>query len=126
LYDGCEELILELRKQGRRMAILSAAKEDQIHDLLKFHGIDDCFDLVYGLDHTHAHSKVVRGKELAEVWGAYPAENLLLIGDTDHDFEVAEAMNIDSLLLGDGHQDALRLQKLSERVITNRFSVGGQ
>ena len=120
LFAGCEDLIKKIQAQGRRIAILSAAQEDHVHQLLDFHGIDQCFDEVFGLSHSHAHSKIERGKELLSLWGG-EAERLMLIGDTDHDYEVGQALQIDTLILADGHQGMERLGGLSCPVISDRY-----
>jgi phosphoglycolate phosphatase len=120
LFDQSEELIRELHTNGVPCAILSAAQEKDIHDLLRHHRLDDCFHQVFGLDHSHATSKKQRGKELLECLGK-PAEKVMLIGDTDHDFEVAHALGMEVLILADGHQTYERLSKLPCQVLRTRY-----
>jgi phosphoglycolate phosphatase len=60
------------------------------------------------LDNIHAKSK----KEIGVAWkNANPNIRALMIGDTDHDAEVAEAMGIDCVLVTAGHQSRERLEK---------------
>ena len=40
-----------------------------------------------------------------------------IIGDTIHDFEVAESLGIGCVLIADGHQSVERLQKTGGKVI---------
>jgi phosphoglycolate phosphatase len=49
-----------------------------------------------------------------------PKEEILLIGDTLHDHEVAEATGINCILVAHGHQSAERL-KYSGRDVVNNF-----
>ncbi len=41
---------------------------------------------------------------------------LILVGDTDHDLEVGDALGIDVLLVTGGHQSHARLSKRHSRV----------
>ncbi len=45
--------------------------------------------------------------------------NILLIGDTIHDYEVAREINSDCILMSHGHQDEERLLKLGIPVVNN-------
>ncbi|MBN1846929.1 MAG: HAD family hydrolase, partial [Sedimentisphaerales bacterium] len=61
-----------------------------------------------GMNDYYAHSKVENGK----LWVRqlpYPPEDILFIGDTTHDFEVARAMGTDCVLVSFGHQSEQRL-----------------
>jgi phosphoglycolate phosphatase len=120
LFDQTEDLIHDLKNKGYRLAILTAAIESDVHDLLAHHGIDQAFDEVFGLDHCEANSKVERGKQLYTSMGLDPARTLL-IGDTDHDFEVGHALGAPTLLLADGHQSYERLQRLDCSVLSTRY-----
>ena len=44
---------------------------------------------------------------------------ILMIGDTEHDFEVAEAIGIDCILLSHGHHNHSRLKKTGVPVFRN-------
>ena len=46
-----------------------------------------------------------------------------MVGDTLHDSEVAEAMNIDCLLVDHGHISRERLEKTGRKVISNLNQV---
>lgn len=120
LFDQTEELILALKSKGYRLAILTAAIESDVHDLLAHHGIDEAFDEVFGLDHCEASSKVERGKQLYASMGL-EAGKTLLIGDTDHDFEVGQALGAPTLLLADGHQSYERLHRFDCAVLPSRY-----
>lgn len=121
LFGQTEALIRDLRSSGYRLAILTAAIESDVHDLLAHHGIDDAFDEVYGLDHCEASSKVERGRQMVASMGL-DAGKTLLIGDTDHDFEVGRDLGVPTLLLADGHQSYERLQRLACTVLPTRYA----
>jgi len=104
LFDGTEALLGRLQGVGKKQSILSASRERELHDLVKQFNIGKYFDHVCGLVDFHAVSKKERGQELMTLWGA-PKDNTILVGDMDHDVEVAEALGIDVLLVDNGHQD---------------------
>ncbi len=120
LFDQTQELINDLGDSGYRLVILTAAIESDVHDLLAHHAIDDAFDEVFGLDHCEASSKVERGRQMVESLGLEP-RSTLLIGDTDHDFEVGQDLGAPTLLLADGHQSYERLRRLDCSVLPTRY-----
>lgn len=120
LFEQTEELIEGLKNDGYQLAILTAAIESDVHDLLAHHGINDAFEEVFGLDHCEATSKAERGQQLFASMKLDPAKTLL-IGDTDHDFEVGHQLGAPTLLLADGHQSYERLQSLACKVLPTRY-----
>jgi phosphoglycolate phosphatase len=95
---------------------LTAAPEDSVKALLRAFGIDGFFAAVYGLQDVYARSKLARGQQLMADLGIAPGE-LILIGDTDHDLEVAKALGIEAVLLTGGHQCQSVLERAHHRVV---------
>ena len=67
---------------------------------------------------------------LSKPWGLsfinelpYDKDEIIMVGDTLHDSEVAEAMNIDCLLVDHGHISRERLEKTDRKVISNLNQV---
>ncbi len=90
-----------LRARGLSQILLSATERNMLQGQVKGLGLESYFDEILGLDHIHAHSKVA----LARAWrAAHPEANAFMIGDTEHDFEAAEAMKMDCYLIAGGHQ----------------------
>jgi phosphoglycolate phosphatase len=71
-------------------------------------GISGYFEQTPGFDNIQAYSKEGIAKEWME---ANPSARVLLIGDTDHDCEVAGSTGMDCMLVATGHQS---LERLSE------------
>lgn len=120
LFKGAKDLLREIKASGRRQSILSAAHEVHLKQLLGHFGILDLFDRVYGARDHYAAGKAGLGKELMREIGVSPARTLL-IGDTDHDKQVATELGIDVLLLGDGHQSFDRLVALHPNTLKSRY-----
>lgn len=88
---------------GIRQFILSAMHQDILEDCLKHYQIDHFFEHVSGLDNHYAASKTENGHRLiADL--SLDVNELLLIGDTVHDFEVASALGCSCILVANGHQ----------------------
>lgn len=121
LFEGTEELLRLMKAQGKKQSVLSAARQRELDELLVHFKIREYFDHVFGLNDAFAHSKIDRGKELMKLWGA-PKENVILVGDMDHDADVAKELGIDIVLLGDGHQHYENLRLLHPQVIPSRYT----
>ncbi len=120
LFDGVVSTLGHLRNHGVQHAILSAGRQEHIDEMISHFGISELFHSVYGIDHHYADSKIGRGQELMHTWQVDPAQTLL-VGDTDHDLDVGEALGIEVLLVADGHQSFARLSQKHHRVLETRF-----
>lgn len=117
LHNGVEEMLDELKSLEIKHSILSAAQQDWLLKQLHHFGIRNYFEHVYGLTNFLGQSKVDRGHELIQASDLSPKE-LLLVGDTDHDVEVAQALGIDVVIYADGHQSPERFRHLNVPVLT--------
>ncbi len=116
LHDGAADLLAILQGDGKQQSILSASSEAHIHNVIPKHGIDHYFDHMFGIGDHMARSKRARGLELIAASGTDPARTIM-VGDTDHDFEVGQAMGVDVLLVAHGHQSYQRLRAVHDRVV---------
>lgn len=103
-HAGITELIAHLAARGVRQAVLSAMYEQELRAALHSLQLDHCFEAIYGLGDLFARSKVERGRQLVAALGLQAAAEILLIGDTDHDIEVAHALGVQPISLTIGHQ----------------------
>jgi phosphoglycolate phosphatase len=108
LREGAPETLNTIRKRGIAMSVLSACEIGTLERMLEERGIRHFFDHVFGLDNINATSKLDQGKLLVDALDLPPAE-ILLVGDTNHDHEVAEDLGIRCVLLTGGHQSKARL-----------------
>ena len=116
VYGGLRELLQQLRSSSKTTSILTALNHDILHEQLITFDLKNYFDHAFGLPDHRAHSKVGRGRELMTFVGIAP-EDTIVIGDTDHDLEVADALGVDVILLADGHQAEARLKKTRALVV---------
>jgi len=101
---------------GIRQFILSAMKQDILSDCLNHYQIDHFFEHVSGLDNHYATSKAENGHRLISDLKLDVGE-LVLVGDTVHDFEVATALGCACILIANGHQSKEVLQSTAVVVI---------
>ncbi len=101
-------LLREVRELGAGQIILSASELGLLTSQLRELGIYDCFSEVLGLDNIHANSKTQLAREWRE---RHPHAKALFIGDTEHDFDTAQAMGADCILVASGHRPLHALQK---------------
>ena len=71
-------------------------------------GVRHFFERVIGLDNHYAFGKIEKGKMWLEKMNNNP-NDVLMIGDTIHDFEVAMELNIDCILIPSGHHSKEKL-----------------
>ena len=121
LFEGTQELLTELSEKGISSAVLTAAEESTAERLISHFGIRHYFQEVYGLDHSLADSKVKRGHQLMDQLN-WDRSRIVLIGDTDHDAQVAQSLGIEVILLADGHQCHSRWDGLDVEHFICRYS----
>ena len=76
---------------------------------LKQKAIINYFENISGIEDHYAHSKVEIGKGLLQKI-PFSKQEIVLIGDTLHDLEVAEELRVDCVLVANGHQSRKRLE----------------
>jgi len=109
LHDGARELIETLRAQGIPQAVLSAYEQKALLEATNWFKLTGFFTDIIGLNDIYAAGKVENGKQYIAGLDIDPSD-VLFIGDTLHDFEVAEAMSVQCVLVANGHNSRARLE----------------
>jgi len=109
LYPGVLEALERVRERGTRQFVLSAMEEGMLRSMIDLLGIGGYFDAVYGLAHQEGDSKLERAHALLGEQ-KIDSGSSLLIGDTEHDAEVARAVGATPVLVAQGHQNEERLK----------------
>jgi phosphoglycolate phosphatase len=116
LHQDAIRVLKSFQSKGIRQFILSAMKQDILEECLRHYEIDHYFEHVSGLDNHYADSKEENGHQLiAEL--KLDASELVFIGDTMHDFEVASALGCTCILIANGHQSKEVLQSTGALVL---------
>jgi phosphoglycolate phosphatase len=116
LYEGIVGVLEQIRQLGIGQSILSAYSQHTLDEMVDHYGLRKYFTHVAGLDNIYAASKLHLGKALIQRLGTGKRE-AVVIGDTEHDHEVACAMEADCILIANGHQSKGRLQALGVPVL---------
>ena len=115
IYDGVIDLLNKLTKLNKKIILLSASQIDNLLEQTNYFEITKYFNKILGLDNIHAKSKVDIAKKYF-IENNIDLSKAIMIGDTIHDMEVANELNIDSLLIANGHQSYDRLIRVTNAV----------
>lgn len=108
LRAGAAQTLALLKARGISCSVLSACELSLLRQMMTERGILEYFEHVYGLSNLYAHSKLALGHDMLAQTGM-TAGSSVLVGDTTHDFEVAEALGLPCLLMTGGHQATVKL-----------------
>lgn len=109
-------LLSSIHQNGQSQSILSAYMQETLEELVDHFKLRNYFDYLSGSGDIYARGKVEQGKVLMEKLGLKKGESIL-IGDTIHDYEVAEEIGADCLLTAEGHQSYERLSSTGCNVV---------
>ena len=113
IFDGVIELVNEAHSKGYKCIVLSASEVEILKQQLTEFGIYDLFDDVIGISDIYAVSKV---DSAVNYFKGQDISDSILIGDTDHDKEVADKLGCKCILVASGHESYERLIKCNDIV----------
>jgi len=122
LTEGAQDCISFLHSHNVGQNILSAYERNHLLSAVKHYGIDSYFDNICGLENVYAASKIELGRALVGRLNIAP-ERILMVGDTDHDKHVADAIGVDCVMLATGHNNYQRLEALGTHVFKNQLEL---
>ncbi|MDX2111390.1 MAG: HAD hydrolase-like protein [Verrucomicrobiota bacterium] len=103
--------LAEFQRAGWQQAILSAYRQDMLRETVHRYELANYFEAIRGLDNLQALGKASLGCALLAEQG-WVCDKVVLVGDTSHDYEVAQAMGVRCVLVSHGHYDHARLVAL--------------
>ena len=113
VFDDVIEAMDFFDARGIGQTLLSATELSMLKGQIEMLGLGDRFEEILGMGDIHASSK----EGLAKEWRArHKEERVLLIGDTDHDLQVARSIGATCALVSRGHQSAEYLLTLTDAV----------
>ena len=110
LYPGVRDILRSLAEQGARQIIVSASQQQALESQVAGHGVGECFAALLGISDIYAGSKSGLARRYFQKHGISP-EQALFVGDTLHDWEVAQEAGCPCVLLAQGHQSRTRLEQ---------------
>jgi len=124
LFKPANELLSKLKLAGYHQSILSAMEHERLVQSLIDKKVFQLFDQVAGIDDHYAHSKLEIGYDLLNKIN-FNFNEILMIGDTLHDLEVAKKLGIEILLVANGHQSKERLLAETPNVVDDFSEIMG-
>jgi phosphoglycolate phosphatase len=120
LHASANELLNRLQAGGLEQAVLSAYPHGVLIEILRNYDLEKYFSGISGLEDIYAAGKIETGRALLKrlKW-----RDAVLIGDTAYDYEVAQALGIDCLLLSHGHNSKDRLLTCGVVVAESLFEL---
>jgi phosphoglycolate phosphatase len=122
LHDGALDVIASLGDLLEGQVVVSAMEHSLLGTMLKDYGVMPHLRTHQGTKDLQAGSKVDVGVALVRTLDLNPRE-VLLIGDTAHDLELAEAIGCACALHVGGHQARERLQATGCDIVDDLQSV---
>ena len=101
---------------GKQNIILSAMMKDILIDSVREKGVEQYFTEILGIDNIYAESKSHIACQYVTNKNLVPSD-IVFIGDTEHDFEVARELECRCILIADGHQSKNRLKDTGAEVV---------
>jgi phosphoglycolate phosphatase len=124
LHENAYEVLSKIRKEGISQSVLSAMNQVDLMRLIKHFGLDQFFVEVVGLSDHYARSKIENGKMLIKNLN-FSSDEIIMIGDTVHDYDVAREMGVHSILIASGHHPKEKLEKCGVTVLDTLEEVLG-
>ena len=116
LMAGAVDALEAFKNAGLRQVILSASPVTTLTRQVEERGVTPYFDRLLGLGDIYAKSKVEVGLAYLQEAGFAPAK-AVMIGDSVHDFEVAQALGVGCVLQSSGHQPPETLRRTGAPVV---------
>ena len=107
-----------VKSSGARQSIISALRQDLLEEITARLGVAKYMDWICGVDNLDGLGKIDRAREmLIEIQKSSPISlrpgSFVLIGDSLHDKEVADALGARCVLCGQGSHATWRLAKVA-------------
>ena len=124
LHNNAEYILKEFYNLGIKQSIITAGDKRLIGNYVSHFGISQYFENLVGTENILAAGKI----EVARRYVSYAGldgSNVVVIGDTLHDAEVAKEIGADILLYTNGHNSELRLSLTNAVIIKDLSEVSG-
>ena len=116
LQPGVRKVLATLSTRGCTHSILSATEQSRLEEMLLLTNLRGQFAELVGIGDCYAGGKTDHGKQLISGL-CCEASEVVMIGDTLHDHEVASAVGIECILIPSGHCSRERLASCGTRVL---------
>lgn len=118
LHTDAVRVLEAFDKRGLQQHVISASEQTLLKEQVAEYGLSRFFESIFGQTNHQADSKLHLALRFIEETGCNPAE-VLFIGDTTHDYEVARGAGFDCVLIANGHCSRERLEATGAPVFSS-------
>jgi phosphoglycolate phosphatase len=122
LHTHSSDLLHAFRQRGFTQVILSAMERNTLLSDVRERGIEDFFTDILGPGDHYAKGKAGVAKEYLHT-RKIPPDQIVILGDTFHDFEVSSDLGCDCILIAQGHHAESKLRTTGSHVQKNLAGV---
>ena len=122
LYENTYEVLKKIHTLGINQSIVSAQENNLLNETVRFYKLNNFFKHVAGIGHYYADDKISLAKTIRKKISC-DNEEILVIGDSVHDYEVANSLSVDCILFSHGHYSKKRLLKCRCDIIDNHLEL---
>lgn len=91
-YDGIEELLNDLKNDGKKLYVATSKPEHTAIEILEHFHLDQYFDEIAGA--TESHERETKDAVIAYLLDKVHADHCVMVGDTRYDVEGARRLRI--------------------------------
>jgi len=121
LFDGVISTLESLQSFGLNLAVATGKSRNGLDKALHSTGLKAFFDVERCADETKSKPHPMMLEEIAEYFSFAPSE-MLMVGDTEYDLEMAARIGMDSVGVSYGVHDTERLLRHRPLKIVDKFS----
>lgn len=122
LHAGAVQTMAALHEVGIAQVVISASEQGNLDTQLAQYELDQWLEAALGLGDIYAASKQAIAQNWLKQVGVEPSE-VLFVGDSEHDYEIAAALGARCALYSGGHQSRRHLESLPAPIIDNLTEV---
>ena len=122
LQRNAIDVLESINNYGITQSLLSAYKQNTLEEIVEHFQLRRFFIKVIGLDNHYANSKIDNGKHWIEKLN-FNSYEVLLVGDTIHDYEVVEEIGTDCVLIPSGHHPKEKLKICGVQILDSLTDI---
>ncbi len=121
IFPEAIQLLAHFSSLGKKQFILSAMEQNMLNNSVKTENIGSFFSEISGIDNIYASSKIENGIKMIKNHQLSP-KDVCLLGDTTHDYEVAQKLGCNCILIAAGHQSITKLKQTGCPIVVNHLN----
>ncbi|MBN2596692.1 HAD hydrolase-like protein [Labilibaculum sp.] len=121
IFPEAIQLLSHFSSLGKKQFILSAMEQNMLNASVANENISNFFSEISGIDNIYASSKIKNGIKMIENH-QLSAKDVCLLGDTTHDYEVAQELGCNCILIAAGHQSITKLKQTGCPIVVNHLN----